>query len=160
MSQGEFEDPIEKRNQIIIIVVVIIIVVCILVLIWLLVHLKHRNTECTSSDYYENPSDAIRSGAKVSDILSVDNGVMKYKRYQNKDCTPGSDQTVTITYPQYCKFTASANPSAGTQDPVTYRDLYFNGNLYINESGTIVTTTGNCVPKNTDLTGEIINNWT
>jgi hypothetical protein len=62
---------------------------------------------CRSSDYYNDPGDALAAGAKISDILFRDaDGNISYKRVQkHSNCVPSSDNvTVPITHPEYCSF--------------------------------------------------------
>lgn len=100
--------------------------------------------ECRSVQYIEDPSVALREGYQFDDILSFVNGNILYKRPPRDVCTPGSNQTVTIQYPQYCIFTARN----GTQEE--WRDAFFNANVYQRVGGiaaNIERTNGNCQPR-------------
>lgn len=67
---------------------------------------KGRNF-CNNRDYFDNPANALADGAKLDDILFInDQDQMYYKRVvKNRGCIPiGSRQTVKINHPQYCNF--------------------------------------------------------
>lgn len=108
--------------------------------------------ECTSSQYFNNPTNALRDGATLSNILFINNNQMMYNRVPREPCAPGSNQTVPITYPQYCSFTSST----GT---VQFRDSFFEANIYRN-GDEVVRTNGNCVPDDDTYTsGTILLKW-
>ena len=62
---------------------------------------------CTLSQYVNDPGVALATGAKIEDILFInDNERMYYRRERAvPDCIPkGVDQVVEITHPQFCQF--------------------------------------------------------
>lgn len=103
--------------------------------------------ECKGSDYYSNPGDAIANGAKVDEILFInDENKMFYNRVpKTSSCIPGSNQLVEIRYPQYCLFTVSGDPFEGKQ-------ISNSSPLYD------ITTPGGTVTINTEIDGSCIPN--
>lgn len=107
---------------------------------------------CDSTNYYNLPGEALvhNPQLKASDILFISNQnnpngqeEMYYKRVQkNLDCTPESNQTVHIMYPQYCSFSSTGGSSS------IWKQSSFNSNIYKPDGfvGPIITTQGNCVP--------------
>lgn len=110
---------------------------------------------CRSSQYFNNPTNALRNGSTLSEILTINNNnQMQYKRPPREPCSPGENQEVTIVNPQYCTFTNS-------DGSVLYRDMFFDANLYYKADGSDLTdhivTSGNCVPLGTEYTSGQIN---
>lgn len=100
---------------------------------------------CSGPDYFNNPGQALSNGAKLEDILYInDNGQLRYKRMPKQiNCVPDFGQDVQIIYPQYCRFTDNNNNAE------IYRATAFGSNIYKPASGLagpIVTTDGNCNP--------------
>jgi len=114
---------------------------------------------CTNSDYYETPSDALRyTPVKTSDILHVRNGVLYYKRVPKQhNCTPGSDQSVPIEFPQVCDFTGTD----GTDFEATIGmiNMDFNQATYTSP-GHMVLSGPNCVPVTGAVSGVPVAKWT
>lgn len=112
---------------------------------------------CTPSEYINNPTNALREGYQLQDILSVTGNTMRYKRPINSPCSPGSNQIVTIDYPQYCNFTDESGTTT------LYRDIFFGANRYRiadNSDDTLITTSKNCVPVSPDFSsGQIVLRW-
>lgn len=111
---------------------------------------------CFSADYFNDPGDALANGAKLQDILFLNNGQIQYRRSKRiADCTPQSDQTVTITNPQICSF------NIGGQDHLG-KSIGFNNNRYLVNVGSmtqIIDTTSNCNPENLGITGRPVLAW-
>lgn len=84
---------------------------------------------CTATDYYATPGQALaNTGLHATDILYVQNGTLFYKRVpQTLTCTPGSDQTIPISYPQYCLF--ARDPALTDQE----REEFLSGEITVNE---------------------------
>ena len=112
--------------------------------------------QCSSADYYNDPGDAIANGYSASDILTIVDGVMYYTRVpKNDDCTPGPNQTVQITNPQYCLFT----PTTGGNSVVGKSVSFNNYNYLLEGTSSSLTTNGNCIPQGSSYTGEPILEW-
>jgi len=113
---------------------------------------------CSSADYYNDPGDALAHGSSLNDILFINDNVMYYKRVPKiSTCTPGSNQTVVITNPQFCFFTESSEGIGATG-----RNYVFNNPNYdvtFGNTATVVTTIGNCIPGNTAISGSILLEW-
>lgn len=88
---------------------------------------------CRSSQYFNNPENAIREGgAKVENILHVDDrGRLVYTRPPKEVCMPGSNQSIILPYSEYCEFedvngevyeaknTSFSSPEYVTEDGIT-----------------------------------------
>lgn len=112
--------------------------------------------ECRSSDYFNNPTYALRDGYTVDQILALDGDQMLYRRVPRDVCVPGENQQVHITNPQYCQFTGVI-PGG---DPFTFeaRNHLFDTRFYtstdmIDGEFVEVTTDGDCQPVSN--TGDI-----
>lgn len=105
---------------------------------------------CRSSDYYNDPADALAHGAVLSEILHrEESGALLYRRYQrNAHCVPGPDAVVTIAHPQYCTFTKPAEEVTGvTGNEVTGRAQSRGIPLYrVPGQQALVRTGDHCVP--------------
>lgn len=108
--------------------------------------------ECRSLQYFNNPTDALRNGAQLNEILTLSGNNMTYKRVPKDVCSPGSNQVVAIKYPQYCNFTDSSG------NTVEYRDSFFEANLYVNGT-TRIETSGSCQPTTSGYTGSTVLKW-
>lgn len=114
-----------------------------LVVMWLLYSSRSlmftfcpRNTPvCRSSDYYNDPGDAIAVGADPDDILSKDDqGKVFYHRVlRNSGCRPDHGQTIYIANPQTCTFTTELG---STFDATS---ISFNIPQYMNDEYSITT---------------------
>ena len=106
--------------------------------------------ECRSSQYFNNPSNAINDGFQVSQILAINsNNQMEYRRVPKSLCVPGDNQTVIINNPQYCLFTATKN---GEEFTFEAKNPLFELPFYVSTStidGDLieVTTEGDCNPQ-------------
>jgi hypothetical protein len=97
----------------------------------------HNIPKCTGADYYNDPGDALAHfpTLQANQILFLKDEKLYYTRVQkNSKCSPESNQTVVIKYPEYCSF-----------DGVQYEQTFFNSNVYKN--GGTITTQGNCIPN-------------
>lgn len=131
------------------IVGVIIGMILTLVIIWILFITRSfifsicssgQNT-CTANDYFVDPGEALLNGAKLEDILFLQNGQLMYKRVpRRQDCIPSSDtQIVPITYPQFCEF------SLTNGDKTVGQNSFFGSPSY-SSANVEVMTSANCVP--------------
>jgi hypothetical protein len=111
---------------------------------------------CFSSDYFNDPGDALADGANLDDILFLTDGTMKYRRVKRTpDCTPQSDQVVTIANPQICLFTITGQDRLG-------KSIGFNNPRYLVNTGTItevLDTTSNCQPVDPTISGRPVLAW-
>lgn len=100
---------------------------------------------CGGADYFNDPGEALANdkGLTAGNILFLNsNDQLLYKRVQkNTACTPESNQTVIMKYPQYCSF-------SGTGGTGTWRETAFNSNIYkpYGFAGPTIITEGNCIP--------------
>ena len=115
---------------------------------------------CTPSEYIDNPTNALRNGYNLNDILYIGSGstenVMYYKRPINTPCSPGDNQVITINYPQYCNFIDD------TGNKVLFRDIFYNANRYRiadDSDETLILTNMNCDPASEYQSGEIVLRW-
>lgn len=114
--------------------------------IFLFTHCPKRSRPCGSSDYYNDPGNALAHNPNLSpsDILFINNNhEMFYKRVpRNTNCNPDFNQLVYIKYPQYCAFTGVDNVIG------LWKQTAFNSNIYkpVDSNQPIVTTKGNCTP--------------
>jgi len=113
--------------------------------IFLFTYCPTSTRACGGLDYYNNPGEAISNGSNVNDILFLNNqNDLYYKRVpKTTNCVPESNQTVHISYPQYCQFSDNTGLSG------TYRSSSFGSNIYKPASGLpgpTITTSGNCDP--------------
>lgn len=100
---------------------------------------------CSSSDFFNNPSDALANGSNINDILFLnDQNIMYYKRVPRvSTCTVEGNSVVQILYPQFCSFSTSSGISG------TWEDSSYGSNIYKPANGQVgptITTTGNCQP--------------
>lgn len=99
---------------------------------------------CSGKDYYNDPGNALGNNPQLtaSDILFLNsNNEMFYNRVpKTSNCTPESNQVVQIVYPQYCSFKNSSGSTG------TWRETFFNSNVYLSSAGVTLTTIGNCDP--------------
>lgn len=124
---------------------------------------------CKTGNYYNNPSDAIASGATASDILHVNSSdELVYKRVPNSACCvpDASTQPVIIAFPQYCSFTTQN--SDGTSGTFEGSNDRFESPLYgfknADGSRVEVLTERNCKPIRSDpnivVSGVPVAKWT
>src|SRR3990172_7730012 len=92
---------------------------------------------CRGANYYNDPGEAIANGSNVNDILFIDsNNEMFYKRVRRtNNCIPGFNQTIPIMFPQYCSFTDVFGATS------TWKETYFNSNIYRSTNGLSVPVT-------------------
>lgn len=102
---------------------------------------------CAGAEYYNDPGDALATNPQLeaNDILFLNSDdLLLYKRVQKTSaCTPQSNQTVVMTYPQYCSFSNTGTSGA------TWRETAFNSNIYkpYGFAGPTIVTDGNCIPS-------------
>jgi hypothetical protein len=111
--------------------------------------------QCVASDYFNDPAVALSNGFNVNEILFLEDVIpppppgsnlstvrMVYKRpVRTSNCTPGTDQIVPITQPQFCQF---QNESGGKY---TGQNFSFGSKHYAIEgsaTSAVVNTTLNC----------------
>jgi len=143
---------------------VIIGIIVIVILVWIAYQTRilifsncpTETRQCVSSDYFNDPGDALANGANLNEILFIVDNEMMYRRFKKVGtCVPGSDQVVVITNPQYCLFTIDSEQVEG-------KSISFNNFNYTIPSGTtseIITTSGDCVPTNIATSGTIELKW-
>lgn len=102
---------------------------------------------CVQNDYINNPGSAITQGYQADDILfinaSVTPNTLLYKRPKsNNNCSPQSNQSVVIKYPQYCQMTNNVGATS------IWKQTEIDSNIYrlANAPSDSITTDGNCVP--------------
>lgn len=99
---------------------------------------------CVGTDYYNDPGAAIAAGANPDGLFFLnDNQQMFYQRpiLPGITCIPVSDQTVPITYPQYCDFTLLNGEHIVGQQVADQSPIYLAPTLLLP-----ISTSGNCTP--------------
>lgn len=108
--------------------------------------------QCRFSNYFNNPGNAIANGAKVEDILTVnDNNQMKYQRVPKDVCVPGSNQDIRIFNPQYCLFDIEKD---GVVTTIEGRNTFYESPHYIadyNGKELNITSMPNCSPVSNNM---------
>lgn len=66
-----------------------------------------QGVTCRSSQYFNNPVEAIKNGANPKDLFAIKDGELYYVRVPKELCRPGSSQSVPIQ-PQFCEFTTES----------------------------------------------------
>lgn len=141
-------------------------IVILLIIVWLLYinkifffeYCSETQPTCKRDNYFRNPSEAIANGYPVDEILTIKNGNMYFTRPPvTNNCTPGNNQTILITFPEFCAFETIDGLFEGTNGGVG--DTYI---VDINGEKVEVVTSKSCNPisPNTIISGTPILAWT
>lgn len=106
---------------------------------------SYNQPTCLTGQYINNPTNAIKQGYNISDILFIESNKMMYKRPLKQSCAPGENQTIHMKYPQYCTF--KYTDGQGNTSVVEGRDILLDANRYkIDNVEGFIETSGDCVP--------------
>jgi hypothetical protein len=112
---------------------------------------------CTTNDYYNQPCEALsNSNLTASEILFVNsNGKLEYKRVpKNRNCTPGPDQSTSISVPEYCLFTENGQSYVAKTSQTNT-----NNNVYTTSNGLSFNASVNCKALDSGVVGEPLEMW-
>jgi len=115
---------------------------------------------CLYDQYWNDPGNALAAQnpnrpITLSNILSIQNGEMRYRRVpKSSSCVPESEtQTVTITNPQYCTFTTTEGKTFNAKNAYFESPVYTGKTTFGGQDVVIsVITKGNCEYLRSEVT--------